>query len=416
MKIPYFFETDMPTNIRKEYLDSKEFKEDLILQNIRRVKLLAIIIIAIEMIFLLIDIISCFLKVNKSFSFYSYMVMYLIMIAINLTYLLLIENFCQKRISLRAMDTLTVVFLTLIMIWGSVISLMDQKLYGHLMTYMVNMIVCSIIYFIDAKRMIIPYLTSTLILAIGLPFFQNSSNIIIGHYLNMTVFVVISWTASRIIYRNYCDNYVIKQLMNQSNLLLEKEIEENKIINKKLKNINAQLKKLALLDELTGLLNRRGFREFIDRMLQNKSELILSVIMIDVDNFKLYNDSYGHEKGDLTLIEVAKQINSLIENTEQIAIRWGGEEFIYAAFNKSQEDIIKIANSIRLKVMNLEIPNERSSTSLYITISLGTCTGTLVSAKDISGIIDTADQALYLAKSNGRNCVATLTYNKPSDV
>jgi len=167
---------------------------------------------------------------------------------------------------------------------------------------------------------------------------------------------------------------------------------------------------------LTGLPNRRSFREFIDRMFQNNiSDLTVSVIMIDIDNFKQYNDSNGHEKGDLALIAVAKQINGLLENAEQIAIRWGGEEFIYAAFNKSREDIIQLADVIRLKIIDLKIPTERSSTSPYITISLGTCTGTITSTKDISRIIDAADQALYLAKSNGRNCVATLDYNGSSD-
>ena len=416
MKTLHMLTSDIPKNIRKEYLDSKEFKEDLILQNVRRGKILAIIVIALEMIFVSIDIISYFLRVNESFSFYSYLVMYLIMIAINLAYLYLINCYFQKRIHLRAMNSLTVLFLTLVMAWGSVISLMDQRLYGQLMTFMVNMIVCSIIYLFDGKRMSIPYLTSTLILAIGLPFFQKSSDVLVGHYVNTAVFVVISWTASRIIYRNYCDNYVIKMLMNQSNLLLETEMEENKSINKKLGIANAQLKKLALIDELTGLPNRRSFREFIDRKFQNNSsDLHVSVIMIDVDNFKQYNDSYGHEKGDIALIAVAKQINAMLENTDQIAIRWGGEEFIFAAFDMSQEDIVEIANTIRLKIMDIKIPNERSSISPYITISLGTCTGTIVSSKSISRIIDIADQALYQAKSNGRNCVATLAYNEYSD-
>jgi len=416
MKTLHIFKTDIQENVRKEYLESKEFKEELIIQNIRRGKLLAIIFIAFEMVFVSIDIISYFLSVNQSFSFYSYLAMYLIMAAINLIYLLFINYYFHNKTNSKTINTITVLFLTLIMAWGSAISLMDQKLYGQLMTFMVNMIVCSIIYCLDAKRMSIPYLASTLILAIGLPFFQNSIDVLIGHYVNLAVFVVISWAASRIIYRNYCDNYVINKLMNQSNLLLEKEMEENRSINKKLVIANAQLKKLALVDELTGLPNRRSFREFIDRMFQNNnSDLIVSVIMIDVDNFKQYNDSYGHEKGDLALIAVAKQINDLLENTDQIAIRWGGEEFIYAAFNKSKEDIIEIANVIRLKIMDLKIPTERSSISPYITISLGTCTGSITSNKDISRIIDTADQALYIAKGNGRNSVATLAYNEFSD-
>jgi len=411
MKRWHMFDIYTNRNIGKEYLNSKEFEVDLILQNIRRGSLLAIIVIAFEMVFVSIDIISFFTIEDRSFSFYSYLTMYLIMIVINLIYLFLINCYRQKRIHMVAIDTLIIIYITLIMIWGGVISLMDQKLYGQLMAFMVNMIVCSIIYLVDTKRMSIPYLTSTLILAVGLPFFQNSSDVLVGHYVNLAVFVVISWIASRILYRNYCDNFINNKLVNQSNLLLETEIEENRIINKKLEIANGQLKTQALVDELTGLPNRRSFREFIERIFQNcnseSSELIMSIIMIDIDNFKQYNDSYGHEKGDQTLIAVAKQINDLLENTDQIVVRWGGEEFIYAAFDKSHEEIVEIANTIKQKILDLKIPNISSIVSPYLTISLGTATNTMTSTKELSQIINNADQALYLAKNSGRNCIAT---------
>ena len=414
MKIPHLFKTDIQENIRSEYLKSNEFKENLIILNSRRGKMLSRFIIAFEAIFISIDILACFLKTSKPFTYYSYLIMYLIMIAANLAYILFIDHY-QKRSKTEKMNTITVIHLTLIMVWGSIISLMDQKLYGQLMTFMVNMLICSNIYYLDTKRMSIPYLASTGLLAIGLPFFQNSSNVLIGHYVNLAVFVAISWITSRIIYRNYCDSYVSKVLMNQSNILLEKEIKENATINKKLALANEQLKTLTLLDELTGLPNRRCFREFVEKMFQcNATDLTMSVIMIDVDNFKQYNDLYGHEKGDLALIAIANQINALPEDTEQIAVRWGGEEFIYAAFNKSQEDIIEIANAIRLKILELKIPSRNSITNPYITVSLGTCTAIISSQRDIGKIIDTADKAMYLAKGNGRNCVATLSYNESS--
>jgi len=415
MKIPYLFKTDIPEDVRNEYLNRREFKEDLILENIRRGVLLAIVVIAFETIFILIDIISCFLRVSKSFSFYFYLAMYLIMIAISLTYLLFINSY-PKRVSSKAMSIFTVIHLTLIMVWGSAISLMDQRLYGQLIVFMVNMMICSSVYYWDAKTMGIPYLISTALLAIGLPFFQNSSDILIGHYANMAAFIAISWTTSRIGYRNYCDNYINKALMNRSNILLEKEMKENAVINKKLELANEQLKNLALLDELTELPNRRCFREFVEKMFQdNKTDRTVSVIMIDVDNFKQYNDLYGHEKGDSALIAVGKQLSRIPENTKQIAVRWGGEEFIFAAFDKSQEDIIKIADAIRLKVLELKIPNQNFSTNPYLTISLGTCTTNMSSPRSIGKIIDTADQAMYQAKKNGRNSVATLACNKISD-
>ena len=416
MKQGKLFNNSIPASTRRKYLDSKEFREDLIAQNIQRGKLMALVVIAFETIFVAIDMVSFFLNVNQSFSFYSYLAMYLIMIAINILNLLMIKLYSQEKISIKAMKAILVVYLTVIMVWGSLISLMDQRLYGHIISFMINMMVCSIIFFADAKSMSIPYLCSVLALAIGLPFFQSSGDVLVGHYVNLAVFVAVSWIASRIIFRNYCDNFIIKALMNESNMMLAKEMEENRIINRELELANARLKELALVDELTGLPNRRSFREFIKEMFQdNRSDVVVSAIMVDIDNFKQYNDSYGHENGDCALIAVANQMKSVIKNSEQIAVRWGGEEFVFVAFNNSQEDIVNIANDIRLKVLELKIPAQGSSTNPYITVSMGTCTETINDIKYIRKIIRTADKALYLAKSKGKNAVETMSCDELDD-
>ena len=106
MKTLHLFRTNIQEDERKKYLDSKEFEEELILQNMFRGKLLAFIVIAFETIFVSIDIVSFFLKVGKTFSFYFYLAMYLIMIAINLTYLILINGYGKKRIHIKSMNIL----------------------------------------------------------------------------------------------------------------------------------------------------------------------------------------------------------------------------------------------------------------------------------------------------------------------
>jgi len=416
MKMPSFFKSDLPETIREEYLADSKFKENLMLQNMRRGKLLAMVVIGVELIYLCVDIAASILEINNAFAYYAYMALYLLMIGWNLTYLFLLRCYGRKKFSVRVMNACTVLYLTLVMVWGSAVSLLDQRMYGQLMSFMVNMMVCSIIYLLDAKKMSIPYLTSTLVLVIGLPFFQSSGDMLVGHYVNLFVFLIVAWTASRIVYRNYCDNYVIQELMKQSQSRLEAEIEKNRMINKKLATANAQLKKLALVDELTGLPNRRSFRKFIDRMFERcDSGVEVSAIMIDIDNFKQYNDAYGHEMGDLALTAVAEQINAMVERPDQIAVRWGGEEFIYTVFHQSREDVFSMANDLRLKISDLKIPTKHSSISPYITISLGLCYATISSAKRINRVINTADQALYQAKSEGRNCVTALEYRDDPD-
>ena len=216
---------------------------------------------------------------------------------------------------IKKWGVIVVVYVTLIMSWGSVLSLLDQRLYGQVMAFMVNLSICSVVYLLDNRKILFSYLISVTILAAGLPFFQHSSDILIGHYANLFIFILLSWLLSRVLYNNYCENYTDNVLLKKTNLLLEIEIEENRIVNKKLAAANGQLKELTLLDELTGIPNRRNFREFIDRAFQAyaKENSTISVIMMDFDYFKQFNDCYGHDAGDKALIAIANEINSAVE-------------------------------------------------------------------------------------------------------
>ena len=197
MKLLPFFKTDLQETTRKEYLADSKFAEDLLRQNMRRGKLLAMVVIGVELIYLCVDIAASILEINDAFAYYAYMTLYLFMILWNLAYLFLLRCYGRKNMSVRLMNACTVLYLMLIMAWGSVVSLLDQRLYGQLMSFMVNMMVCSIIFLLDAKKMSIPYLTSTLILAIGLPFFQRSGDILVGHYFNLFVFLIIAWRTGK---------------------------------------------------------------------------------------------------------------------------------------------------------------------------------------------------------------------------
>jgi len=365
----------------------------------------------LEAILVIIDVVASIFKVDARFRFSYYFVMYLVMILVNITFLLLInwfnDSWEKSESQQRKLEAGLLAYITLIMSWGSFISLMDQKLYGQLIAFMVNMITCSVIYLLDNKRILVPYTCSVLILLVGLPFFQSSKDVLIGHYVNLFVFIVISWFAARIIFLSYCSDYMSKALMKKSNTLLGREIEQNDIINKKLTAANLQLKELALIDDLTGIPNRRSFRNHIDVAFESyvKKDSLLSIVMVDIDYFKNYNDNYGHIEGDRVLKAVANQIYSVVNHNMDFMARWGGEEFIYAAFNANKEEIRNIAETIRSKVYALKIPHQASKTWPYISVSLGTCSIKVSGKADVSKGIELADNALYLAKTSGRNCV-----------
>ncbi len=138
----------------------------------------------------------------------------------------------------------------------------------------------------------------------------------------------------------------------------------------------------------------------------------MSFIMFDIDYFKQYNDRYGHDEGDKVLVAVANELNSVIDESKEIAVRWGGEEFIYAAFNSNSDEVLKKAETIRNRVADLKIINEPSAKPTYITISAGVCTVDIREKKDVTDGIKLADKALYMAKNEGRNRIVVADADK----
>ena len=156
-------------------------------------------------------------------------------------------------------------------------------------------------------------------------------------------------------------------------------------------------------DELTGLLNRRFLNEFISQNVSNdnKENEQVSILMIDIDYFKKYNDKYGHVKGDEILTQIGKLLNKIAY--KHMAIRYGGEEFLVLLKDITHEETIEIANEILNKVDELNIEHETSPLNSKITVSIGIATGKQEKSGDYNKLVDDADKALYMAKKNGKN-------------
>lgn len=398
--------------------ERENFRRELLSDNIRRGRTFAVLSIGLEAILIGMNLVSSLLRVDDRFSFSLYLGMYGAMIVLSVWFLFWTGKIkAPAEISGEALTRAewgVSMHMLLIMTWGSAVTLMDQKLYGQLAVFMVNMMACSVVYVMEGRRMRTPYIVSVLILAVGLPFFQTSTDILIGHYVNLAVFVIISWTASRLVFWSVFENFRGKVLLRQSKGMLEKEIEGNREINAKLAVANLQLKKLALLDELTGLPNRRSFRNYIDVALgsQEEEERSLLIIMIDIDYFKRFNDRYGHNTGDQVLSEVAKQLGSVLSGHREILCRWGGEEFLFAALNKSEEDGKMIAQTMQSRVAELNAAENRAEGEETVSVSMGICLMQLSGREDVRRAIEQADRALYLAKSEGRNCIRMTEFQR----
>ncbi|MBN2259060.1 MAG: diguanylate cyclase [Clostridiales bacterium] len=183
-----------------------------------------------------------------------------------------------------------------------------------------------------------------------------------------------------------------------------KELEE-KIV--QLEIAEKKLNQLARIDDLTGVYNRRAFEEKFEsewfRSLRNKNHF--SLLMIDIDDFKFFNDTYGHLEGDQCLKRVANAIEKTLKRPFDEIARFGGEEFIVLLPETDNEGARTVANDIRIAIEDLKMVNELSETSKYVTVSIGVAEKVPTREMDKNSLIDAADKALYKAKRSGKNRV-----------
>ncbi|WP_295871031.1 PleD family two-component system response regulator [uncultured Zhongshania sp.] len=166
------------------------------------------------------------------------------------------------------------------------------------------------------------------------------------------------------------------------------------------------LRELASVDGLTGIANRRQFDERIEAEWRacRRSKQPLSVIMIDVDHFKKYNDHYGHLDGDICLKSVAKALKENEWRGRDIVSRYGGEEFVCLMPETNLEGAMQKAEAIRERLFKLALPHAVSDTTDRVTISVGVAC-TIPDERDLSSLLSAADTQLYKAKEGGRNRV-----------
>ncbi|WP_291323494.1 diguanylate cyclase [Desulfonatronospira sp.] len=168
------------------------------------------------------------------------------------------------------------------------------------------------------------------------------------------------------------------------------------------------LEQKANLDGLTEIPNRRFFEEVLGREWQRgkRNGSSLSVAMLDIDFFKQYNDHYGHQKGDIALQTVARNITYSLKRAPDYVGRYGGEEFVILMPETPLKPALIVAERIRSGIEGLKIPHACSSVSLHLTVSIGVSTSNDYTESGPQVLIQRADQNMYKAKQSGRNQVS----------
>ena len=222
----------------------------------------------------------------------------------------------------------------------------------------------------------------------------------------------------------------LTNIFNQMILKIKIYMESIRMANRKLEEANAgleqkvkerteELELLSNLDAMTGIANRRKMDEYLNHEweLTLRNHHPLSLIILDIDFYKHYNDTYGHLAGDECLKKIARAIAGSLKRSTDFVARYGGEEFVVILSNTNQAGAAEVAECIRKEVEGLNIPHTSSPVSSYVTVSLGTSTLLDFQNQSLPDFIQCADEALYAAKESGRNrSVAAVCRASSTDV
>uniref|UniRef100_A0A8T6QWH1 Diguanylate cyclase n=1 Tax=Lyngbya confervoides BDU141951 TaxID=1574623 RepID=A0A8T6QWH1_9CYAN len=208
-------------------------------------------------------------------------------------------------------------------------------------------------------------------------------------------------------------SHELQQAVRQRTTELAQEVKERQRAQEQLLLANQELHRLANVDGLTQVSNRRSFDQKLDtewRRLQ-RTRMPLSLILFDVDFFKRYNDEYGHQAGDACLVRLAQAVTQVVNRSTDMVARYGGEEFAIVLPETTAAGAIAIANRVQQAVATLAIPHKQSEVAPYVTLSMGIASQIPATDSTPTDLIAQADAALYQAKRQGRDryCVSPHT-------
>lgn len=272
-----------------------------------------------------------------------------------------------------------------------------------LFTVLVSLAAASIV--LSTWMMVYLIFQITLLLPIvGWLLIQNQpAYIVMGIFLIM--FMVSMW-----VFANQVNRMLRKTFrLNLENKALANSLQES---NEKLKILNGELTTLSVTDSLTQVANRRYFESQLKKEILrcSRENMPISLIMIDADYFKRYNDILGHLAGDDALMNIAKCISDTVRRPADMVSRYGGEEFSVLLINTTIEGALNVAEQIRYNIEQLKLPHPESPISDYITVSLGVTSAQPSETLSRETLLFKADAALYAAKDGGRNTVCFEEY------
>lgn len=262
---------------------------------------------------------------------------------------------------------------------------------GVASSYIMAVLVLATFIHLNGLECIIIYGLAWAAMSISVWLLQPDWIVAFSAFLNGSVATVLGLVISRVIYINRIQDFLNRQLIEQ-----QKE---------ELAASNDLLKQLTYIDALTGIPNRRFFNEYLPRECKRaeRDKKCISLIMIDIDKFKVYNDTFGHQAGDNAMIQVAASLSKVVKRPGDMVARYGGEEFVAVLTDTDLSGARKVAGCMRQSVEELNINNPDGR----LTISLGLFCVRPCDHISPEELIGAADRALYQAKEAGGNRICS---------
>lgn len=259
--------------------------------------------------------------------------------------------------------------------------------------YLMGVLITGCFLFQDTRRSLLFYAVGSLSFVFSALYFHPEFPILLSSLVNATLATLLAFVISRIVFRMRLESFRNVQNIAGQRRVMQESVE--------------YLQKLSYLDPLTGIANRRFLEMSLSRewKLESRSGQPLSVIMIDIDWFKLFNDTYGHIPGDDCLRQVAAALESAVRRPSDLVSRYGGEEFCILLPMTSREGAIFTAKRMMTAIHNLKILH-RSSIIGQVTVSMGIATRLPHHSEHYDSLVQSADTALYHAKIAGKNRIA----------
>ncbi|NRY63783.1 GGDEF domain-containing protein [Clostridium beijerinckii] len=360
---------------------------DINVTNLERMKLILIIFIIVEILFILFNDIPYLIN-HSSYVIWNdskYFILHSLNVIVSFIGIILIKLLTKySKNKFRIMNKLLIPTLTILILSSmAMISALDQAKPGNVSSvFIANLIIFSSIIMLRAPLNLAVYSIPFLAYLSGLVIFQNDINLLVTNIINGFIFFLAIIIISTGVYNS---NY--------------EKIAQNII----LREINTKLNYISSHDSLTELLNRRSFNNHVSEKMRmiGKSKKIATLILIDVDHFKHVNDKFGHSVGDMVLKEISNIITKHIKTTTDLATRWGGEEFLIFLFETSINESYVLAENIRQEIQNKVFVTDKFQ--IQITASFGISLLKDNFSKSFDTSFKSADIALYKAKNQGRN-------------